>query len=302
MLRPPTMELRHLRYFVAVAEEQNITRAAARLRVSQPPLSRQIRDLEEELGAELLERTARSVRLTAAGWAFLEECYRVLRAADEAVKVAQRVAAGGKGQLRLGYAPGPTQELLRRLLQVLREKQPALRVALHDLSTAEILEGLKNDALDAALMVEPCPAPGRGLVFERLREDAVVGIVSADHRLAKKKTLRVEEAAQEPQVILSRRDYPEHIETVALAYGVKSKQLRIEEECDSGATLFASVEAGRGMSLITQRVAARSGLRLKLLPLVPKPPPIVVGVAYPMGRGNRAISSLVEAAKVAARE
>lgn len=296
------MELRHLRYFVAVAEEQNITRAAARLRVSQPPLSRQIRDLEDELGAELLERTARSVRLTAAGWAFLEECYRVLRAADEAVKVARRVAVGGRSQLRLGYAPGPTQELLRRLLQVLREKQPDLKVALHDLSTAEILAGLSGGTLDAALMVEPCPAPVRGLAFERLREDAVVAVVSADHRLARKKSLPAAEAAREPQVILSRRDYPEHIETVARAYGVRSKQLRIEEECDSGATLFASVEAGRGMSLITQRVAARSGLRLKLIPLVPNPPPIVVGVAYPTGRVNRAVVSLVEAAKVAARE
>ena len=79
------MELRHLRYFVAVAEEQNITRAAARLHVSQPPLSRQIRDLERELGAALLERTPRAVRLTPAGWAFLEECYTVLRHADQAV-------------------------------------------------------------------------------------------------------------------------------------------------------------------------------------------------------------------------
>ena len=89
------MELRHLRYFVAVAEEQNITRAAARLHVSQPPLSRQIRDLEHELGVVLLERTQRAVRLTPAGWAFLEECYTVLRQAEQAVRVGS-VRRGGR--------------------------------------------------------------------------------------------------------------------------------------------------------------------------------------------------------------
>src|SRR5215203_5997978 len=133
------MELRHLKYFVAVAEEQNITRAAARLHVSQPPLSRQIRDLEHELGVTLLERTRRAVRLTPAGWAFLEECYAVLRQAEQAVRVARAAAGGRRGELKLGYAPGPTQEFLRELLRALRISDPDLRIDLRDLTTEEMV-------------------------------------------------------------------------------------------------------------------------------------------------------------------
>ncbi|MES2692640.1 MAG: LysR substrate-binding domain-containing protein [Verrucomicrobiota bacterium] len=295
------MELRHLRYFVAVAEEQNITRAAARLHVSQPPLSRQIRDLEEELGAPLLERTARSVRLTAAGWAFLEECYRVLRAADEAVRVAQRVSAGGKGQLRLGYAPGPTHELLREVLRAWRAVEPGLKVALHDLTTVEMLAGLRAGSLDAALMVDPCPPARRGLVFEKLSTNPVVAVVSAEHRLAKRKTLRTSDAALEPQVILSRKEYPEHLETIAHALGVEAGCLRIAEECDSGSTLFAAVEAGSGLALIARALATRVGPRLKIIPLIPTPEPTVVGLAYPAGAANRLTHLLADAARKAAQ-
>jgi DNA-binding transcriptional LysR family regulator len=99
------MELRHLRYFVVVAEEQNVTRAAARLRLSQPPLSRQIRDLEEELGVELFRRTAKSLALTEAGKLFLGEARAVLLRAEQAVETVRRMAKGERGKLRVGYAP-----------------------------------------------------------------------------------------------------------------------------------------------------------------------------------------------------
>src|SRR5580704_12449127 len=99
------MELRHLRYFTAVAEEQNVTRAAARLHVSQPPLSRQIRDLEEELGVQLFQRTAKSIELTEAGKIFLNEARAVLLRADEAVRAVRAVAGAARGQVRVGYAP-----------------------------------------------------------------------------------------------------------------------------------------------------------------------------------------------------
>ena len=106
------MELRHLRYFVAVAEAENVSRAALKLHVSQPALSRQIKDLEDELGFPLLERTAKSVRLTEAGRAFLVESRAVLQRADDAVKTARAIATGGAGFLHLGYAPSPTARIL----------------------------------------------------------------------------------------------------------------------------------------------------------------------------------------------
>src|SRR5689334_1286904 len=129
------MELRHLRYFIAVAEEENITRAAERLHVSQPPLSRQIRDLEEELGAALFERTAKSVRLTDVGRIFLTEARAVLERAQQARAVVRAITDGKQGEIHVGYAPSLTVQLLPPVLREYQESYPNVRVVLHDLST-----------------------------------------------------------------------------------------------------------------------------------------------------------------------
>src|ERR1700683_2427650 len=145
------VELRHLRYFVIVAEEQNVTRAAERLHVSQPPLSRQIRDLEQELGVGLFRRTAKSLALTEAGKIFLNEARAVLLRAEKAVQTVRAVASGGRGQLRVGYAPSLTVELLPQALRSFERECPGVRVTLHDLSTEECVQRLTNRKLDVAL-------------------------------------------------------------------------------------------------------------------------------------------------------
>src|SRR6478736_623337 len=113
----PAVELRHLRYFVAVAEMENVSRAALKLHVSQPALSRQVRDLEDELGFPLLERSAKSVRLTEAGHTFLSEARAVLQRAEEAVNSARAIAIGGSGELHVGYAPSLTARILPATLR-----------------------------------------------------------------------------------------------------------------------------------------------------------------------------------------
>src|SRR5882757_1370217 len=158
------MELRHLRYFVVVAEEQNVTRAAARLHVSQPPLSRQIRDLEEDLGVALFHHGAKAVRLTEAGRVFLSEARAVLQRADEAVQMAKAVAGGQRGEIHVGYAPSLTVEILPRALRFFQEANPGVRVQLHDLSTQEMLRGLRDRKLDVALLVRVSPKFLAGLV------------------------------------------------------------------------------------------------------------------------------------------
>src|SRR3954467_9800451 len=115
------MELRHLKYFIAVADEENVSRAALKLRVSQPGVSRQIRDLEDEIGFQLFERSARSLKLTAAGKIFLTEALAVWQRAEDAVKKAKAVA-GGAGELHVGYAPSLTVKLLPQALRVFQEK------------------------------------------------------------------------------------------------------------------------------------------------------------------------------------
>src|SRR5215475_9514864 len=141
------MELRHLRYFVAVAEEENVSRAALKLNVSQPALSRQIHDLEDELGFALLERTAKSVKLTEAGCTFLEEARSVIQLSQQAVRNARAVATGEHGQLRVGYAPSLTAIILPRALRAFQAEIPKARVVLLDLSTQEMLTQVREGDL-----------------------------------------------------------------------------------------------------------------------------------------------------------
>src|SRR3989442_3260045 len=159
------MELRHLRYFIGVAEEENVSRAALKLHVSQPALSRQIRDLEDELGFLLLERSARSVRLTEAGRAFLTEARAVLQRAEHAVNAARAIATDGGGELHVGYAPSLSARILPQTLRVFKAELPNVRLRLHDLSTEEMLAGLREGKLQLAFVVRPTPRMMRGLRF-----------------------------------------------------------------------------------------------------------------------------------------
>ena len=162
------MELRHLRYFVAVAEEENVSRAALKLHVSQPGISRQIHDLEDEIGFQLFERSAKSVKLTGAGKVFLTEARVVLQHADDAVKKARAVAGGTSGEINVGYAPSLTIQILPQALRKFQEKFPGVRVALHDLSTEEMLSQIGEKKLQVALTVRPSAKLLRGLNFEEL--------------------------------------------------------------------------------------------------------------------------------------
>jgi LysR family transcriptional regulator, benzoate and cis,cis-muconate-responsive activator of ben and cat genes len=148
------VELRHLRYFVSVAETENVSRAALKLHISQPALSRQIRDLEEEIGVLLLERTAKSVCLTQAGRVFLPEARAVLQRADQAINKAKAVA-GADTELRIGYSPTPTARLLPAILRAYQRAMPDVRVRLHDWRNDENLAGLRQGRLHLAFVFPP---------------------------------------------------------------------------------------------------------------------------------------------------
>ena len=274
------MELRHLRYFIAVAEEENVSRAALKLHVSQPALSRQIRDLEEELGFALLERSAKSVRLTDAGKTFQSEARAVLQRVEDAVKSARAVATGGRGELHVGYAPSLTARILPPTLRAFQAGSPNVRVLLHDLSTEEMLARLRDGALQIAFLVRPTRAMLRGLRFEELRCEALCLAVAPKHPFARRRTVRLAELVREPLIAYSRKEYPEYHELLAEYFATIKSRPQIAEEHDGIASLIAAVEAGGGVALVSESVACLAGPRLKFIPLSPAPEPLVIGAVW----------------------
>jgi DNA-binding transcriptional LysR family regulator len=293
----PGMELRHLRYFVIVAEEQNVTRAAERLHVSQPPLSRQIRDLEEELGVELFRRTAKSLALTEAGKIFLSEARAVLLRAEKAVQTVRAVAAGERGRLRVGYAPSLTVELLPKALRLFEKKCPGVRVTLHDLSTEECVQRLTSRKLDVALTVRPSESSMRGLSFAKLKSYPLCCAVIATHPLARRRSLRMTQLIQERFIVLSREDYPEYHDWLRELFLPAPFEPQLVQECDSATGMIAAVEAGRGVAIVSTSMKCLTGPRVKLVPFVPALPPVVVGAL-----STKSMSPWVERFIVAAKE
>ncbi len=291
------MELRHLRYFVAVAEAENVSRAALKLHVSQPGLSRQIRDLEDEIGFSLLERSAKSVRLTAAGKIFLTEAREVLLHADAAVNKARAVAHGGGGEIHVGYAPSLTVQILPPMLRGFQDEFPHVRVTLHDLSSEEMLEQLGTKKLHIALTVRPPAKLLRGLSFAEIARYAMVVALAPNHPLAKLKTITLRQVAPEPLIGLSRKDYPEyHVETKKLFAAVGLKP-NLAEEHEGGTSIIAAVEAGRGIALVPSSLACIVGTRVKLISLKPALPPIPVGAVWRNDSATEPVKKFIAAAQ-----
>ncbi len=275
-----------------------MSRAALKLHVSQPALSRQIRDLEDELRFALFQRTAKSVQLTDAGRAFLAEARDVLKRADDAVDKARAIAAGGRRELHVGYAPSPTARILPTTLRAFQARMPKVRVRLHDLSSEEMVSGLRDGEIEVAVLVRPTRAMLRGLRFEELARDPICLAVPPKHPLARHRTVTLPEVAPEPLVVFNRKDYPDYHELLdAIFEGSKSRP-HIAEESDSSTSLIAAVESGAGVAIVPQALACSAGPRLKLIPIFPAPTPVVLGVAWP----DKAISALAETFLECARD
>jgi len=291
------MELRHLRYYVAVAEAENVSRAALKLHVSQPGISRQIRDLEDEIGFQLLERSAKSVRLTPAGKVFLKETREVLARVEAAVNKARAVAKGGGGEIHVGYAPSLTVQILPAMLRKFQDAFPDVRVALHDLSSEEMLLQLATGKLQVALTVPPPAKMLRGLAFVEIARYAMVVAVAPNHPLAKCKAVTLRQVAPEPLIGLNRKDYPEyHVETRKL-FAASGLKPNFAEEHEGGTGIVAAVEAERGIALVPSSLACIVGTRVKLIPLKPALPPIRVGALWLKKKTSALVEKFIAAAK-----
>ncbi len=273
------MELRHLRYFIAVAEQENVSRAALKLHVSQPGISRQIHDLEEEIGVQLFERSAKALKLTEAGRKFLDEARAVLQRADDAVRIARATASGAGGELHVGYAPSLTIQILPRALRAFQEKFPRTRVSLHDVSTEEMLSGLRDGKLHVALAIQPPRRMLRGLQFRELARYPICAALAPKHPLAKSKTLSLAQLSREPLIAYSRNEYPEYHELIEELFA-GARMPHIAEEHDGVISIIAAVESGRGFALVPGCVESMAGPRVKLIALDPAPALLTVGATW----------------------
>ncbi len=293
------MELRHLRYFVAVAEAENVSRAALKLHISQPGLSRQIRDLEDELGFPLFERSAQSVRLTEAGHVFLIESRSVLDRVEVAVAAARAVAKGQGGELHIGYAPTLAVRILPQIVRTFQDAMPGVRVRLHDLSTGEMVSGLLEGRLHLALLERPRAAMLRGLRFVELRRDPLRLAVAPDHSFARRRSVSLVNAVREPFIAYGVTDYPDYHELLAHVFSPTKLRPRIVEEIDGGSSLISSVAAGHGVALMPESLAVIAGTRLKLLPLTPPPKPLSIGLALLRTERSPVVEAFLKCAKEA---
>lgn len=247
------MELRHLRYFVAVAEECHFGRAAERLHIAQPPLSLQIKQLETELGVTLLIRSTRKVELTAAGQRYLERAREVLAAVAAAGDEAERVASGEIGRLAIGFTGSATYELLPTLTRVLRADFPRIELDLKgEMLTPDQVEALHDRTLDLGFLRPPVHAPD--LDVRLLRREPLIAVLPETHPLAASETVRLAHLRDEPFITYPSQHRSVVYDAVIDACQTAGFSPSKVQEVGETSTLVAFVAAGIGVALVPASV------------------------------------------------
>jgi len=273
------MDLRHLRYFVAVAEEGSLTVAAEkRLHTAQPSLSRQMRDLEAELGCTLLIRGAKGIALTAAGEVFLDHARVVLRQAEAAIAATRRAAIPAKASFVLGFLTGHEFDWLGAVMRIMRDELPTTEVVILSLSSPDLADGLARGRIDLAFLRHERNAPG--IVFTRLIDEPLIVLMPADHRLAIRDTITAQDIAGE-QLVGVPRDKSPALRAVTDAYGkTLGIDLTPDHDVDNLSMAISLVASTGGIALMP--LYARNLLPPSVIarPLAGVPPTIDLSLGY----------------------
>ena len=245
------MELRHLRYFLAVAEELSFTRAAERLHIGQPPLSHAIQLLEADVGAQLFERTKRWVRMTEAGRLFQIDACAILALSEQAAETAHRAGRGEAGELRIGFTfSTPLTPLFATVINRYRQQYPAVTLRLHEMATLPQLDALEARTLDLGFVRPPDTALPATIMLSALREDRLVAVLPAALPLARKKEVAIEELRELPFVMYPAGAgtgiYPQIFRLCREAGFVP----RIGQVAGEASTIIGLVAAGCGVSVL----------------------------------------------------
>jgi DNA-binding transcriptional LysR family regulator len=251
------VELRHLRYFVAVAEELHVGRAAARLHIAQPPLSRQIRDLERELGTPLFERVPRGVTLTAAGRAFLPEARLTLAQAERAQRTAQRAARGEIGRLRVGFVEAATYaSILPDVLGFFRMHLPDIGLSLFEMDSLQQAEAFHDGRIDLGILHSPPPDAEQWLHVQHVYADPLVAALPESHALAGgKRALALRDLAEESFVLFPRPTARVVFDALIASCRTAGFSPRVVQEAAGWHTLVGLVGAGVGVAFVPRSLS-----------------------------------------------
>ncbi len=262
------VELRHLRYFRAVAEELHFGRAAERLHIAQPPLSQQVLQLERELGVTLLIRSTRKVELTPAGTAYLKRAVAILGAVDDAAQHAQRVAEGLEGQLAIGCVGSATYSLLPRLVRALRESLPGVDVSVRgEMLAPAQLSALLAGEIDLALLRPP--VEDYGLHVEALRRDRLLVALPEEHPLAARGELQITDLRAQEFIAHAGNGRSVMSALLSALCTQSGFAPRIRHEVEETSTLVTLVAAGLGVAVVPGPTAALDIAGACYRPLVP---------------------------------
>ncbi|WP_294606603.1 LysR family transcriptional regulator [Roseovarius sp.] len=257
--------LRHIRYFMAVADELHFRRAAERLGIAQPALSRAIRNLEDQLGVELFDRSNRRIAITQAGKTFLDGCRGVINAVEHTVENTRRVHQGQIGTLRIGYTDMAIAGLLPRRLKDFQEQQPGLVLQPHHDVTTTQLHKLEDGELDVGFVTGPISRIGYDQCL--IQSERFVCVLYDHHPLAKRKSIRLEELAHEVFVHGTSKDW-EHFHAYLIPLCRRSGFVpRVVQEAFNTAGILGLVACGMGVTILTESVRGSAGAGLVVLPL-----------------------------------
>jgi DNA-binding transcriptional LysR family regulator len=285
------MELRHLRYFVAVAEELHFRRAAERLHMSQPPLSQQIRQLEKEVGAQLLLRNQHRVELTASGAAFLERAREILDAVESAALEARRVQRGEVGRLAVGFVGSSMYSVVPEMLNAFRESHGDVALRLHELGTTEQLRQLESGRLDVGF-VRP-RQPRSGLTIEPVYSEPIMLALPDRHKLAHQPRIHVADLHGERLVLLTRAGSPGLRKTLESVTDQLGGEDAIVQEVAEMQTVIGLVAAGVGVSLVPESVRALQRRGVTYRSLAEGAPTVELAVAWRSGDDSAVLAAFL---------
>ena len=294
------IELRHLRYFIAVAEELHFGRAADRLHMAQPPLSQQIRQLEAELGFQLLYRTKRSVALTEAGQVFLEDCRKIFRQLDQAIRTGQQASRGELGQLAIAFVSSAAYNVLPSILQAFRAAMPQVRLELHELTTDQQVQWMQDGRIDVGFVRPPIESDQLQLMTI-FREPLVVALPIA-HPLVEQAQVSLASLASEPFILFPRPLAPGLYDQIISLCQQAAFSPNVVQEAIQMQTIVTLVASEIGIAIvpISLQNLQRTGVVYK--PLIEPTPQAAIALAWRTQDTSPTVQRFLEVVKQVAQQ